>query len=268
MAGPGAEAVDVDYRFGAEKTIICTAEGGPPTPPPVSIQTGLFEIFGSNGQLLNLEAAQDLGPVFANLSAQSGSTLLAVQGAQAGVILDLANNATVFGDVGMLTDPPQQGRFGYVGASQPSPGPATPAALLNYASPGGPFPFGGFLLNYDNSSQTFPSFGQLLPGAITDAFPAGGTVVSNEILGCADGGPLVIQYSPGDQRYDLIDTDFDVGRGCVSMITAAANGPVLSVSRTQGNFTDSRLYFTDRSGTATEIGSLGVDARRIRQYGE
>lgn len=233
-----------------------------PNPPGVKITSGPFQIRDGETALAKPEAIQELGEHFGNLQAEAGSTLIAVIGAQASLVFDLATKAIVFGAVGAAADPTRNGQFGYAGATQPNPGTTTPAALLSYSSPSGS-PFGGFLLNYDTGSQAFGSFGQLLSGSFVDAYPVGGEVVSDEILGCASGGSTVVRYDANLKLYEQGD-DFDVGRECISMIAATANGPVLSVSITAGRFDNSRLYFTDRSGSATEVGVVGTDARRIR----
>ena len=232
-----------------------------PNPPGVKIGSGPFQILDGQTALAKPEAILELGPSFGNLQAEIGSTLIAAIGAQGAQIFDLATKAIVLGGVSSEADPARNGEFGYVGVTQPNPGANTPAALLSYSSPSSPF--GGFLLNYDSQEQEFGSFGQFLNGSFVDAYPSGGEIVSDEILACANGGAAVVSYDASLSLYQQGD-GFDVGRECVSMIAAAAGGPMLSASITSGRFDDSRLYFTDRSGSATEVGVVGVDARRIR----
>ena len=194
--------------------------------------------------------------------------LVTLSGAQGDVVFDLQSQTRVLdfapGDAG------GDGAFGWVPVSRPNPGADTPGALFRFDQAA---TFGGTLTNYLPDEETFGGFSQLLMGSFLDAATAGNTLVSDEILACSDRGALSIVYRDGQQDYS-VDTlpdgsarRFDVGRPCVSMVTAAPGGPVLSVSRTEGRFADSRLYFIDRNVQTTEVGVVGVDARRIRHLG-
>ena len=236
-----------------------------------SLQEGVF-----NTGLNFLEAPYLVGECLGNLCTESagggnsasGQLLVTLSGAQGDVIFDLQTQTRVLDSA--PGDAASDGAFGWVPISQPSPGPNTPGALLRFDESAS---FGGTLTNYRPSEGAFGGFSQLLIGSFLDAVTAGNTLVSDEILACSDRGPLSIIYRDTEQNY-AVDTvpdgsarRFDAGRACVSMVTATAGGPVLSVSRTQGGFSDSRLFFIDRGVQTTEVGVVGVDARRIRHLG-
>lgn len=244
----------------------------------VALEEGVF------GTSLDfIEAPGLIGPCFGNLCSETAGAgkpagvqratssdpqlLVTLSGAQGDIIFDLQSRTTVL-DFASGTSG-GDGAFGWVPVSRPSPGPDTPASLFRFDESSGFASFGGTLTPYLPEERAFSEFSQLQQGSYLDALTAGNTLVSDEILACSDRGPRSIIFDPDTQRYDL-DSDegfavsFDIGRGCVSIVTATAGGPVLAVSRTQGRFSDSRLYFTDRSGAATDVGVLGVDARRIR----
>lgn len=226
-----------------------------------------------------IEAPGLIGPCFANLcpGSAAGTTadstapqlLVTLSGAQGDIIFDLQSRTTVLDFA--PGDSAGDGAFGWVPISQPNPGPSTPAALFRFDQ--APGSFGGTLTNYRVDDGEFGGFSQLLIGSYLDALTAGNRLDSGEILACSDRGPLSIQFDANTQSFNTVTepdgsvSRFDVGRGCVSMVTDTANGPVLSVSRTQGGFADSRLYYVDRNVQVTEVGILGVDARRIRHFG-
>ena len=275
----------VTKRLRYLNTINCTDDsssggGGDGGGTAVSLREGLFSlptaspegIYFIGSVLGNLggtpPGAEKAGAVRQEGAATStGSVLVSYQGTQGSGIIDLTTGAVVFGG-GDTSREPGPARFGLVPMSRPNPGPSTPAALFSFGERDtGPFGSGAFLTPYLPDERRFSDFGQISSGRFLDAVPSGGGLVTDEVLLCVNGTSGSIEFDPAQQSYGTGSAAFDVGRACVSMVAATAGGPVLSVSITEGRFTDSRLYFTDRAGSATDVATLGVSARRIRHLG-
>lgn len=252
-----AEGRPVVYT--AEKAIACV-NPDPGDEPPV-LQTGLFtaplgmgglesiavvlrpEFFYSDYQSFAPEANLPIGL----LGSDTGSASVDLQ-----TSVVVADNTSEFKlpllGAGLIAQAPEM-----AGTT------TTAAALFEYGTTAG-----GFLMNWDDSSETFGPGGNYRMASHTDSTNVPpGELVANEMVITSDTAVNFIAYDSGTDSYAYAAQSLSYTRyGSVSPLSATARmeGGALLVLTSSGD-----LYFDDRSGdSASLVGSLGSGPKKIR----